>query len=127
MRELWREDLVAFLIGCSFTFERALLAEGLPVRHIEQGVNVPMYRTRRACRPAGRFAGPLVVSMRPMTPPQALARDAEITAPLPGRPRRARARRRPGGSSGSRTSRRPTTAIRSSSATARSRSSGPAA
>lgn len=75
----WREDLVAFLIGCSFTFERALLAAGLPVRHVEQGVNVPMYRTNVACRPAGRFAGPLVVSMRPMTPAQA-ERAAEITS-----------------------------------------------
>ena len=82
VRELWREDLVAFLIGCSFTFERALLAAGLPVRHLEQGVNVPMYRTSRACAPAGRFSGPLVVSMRPMTPPQAL-RAAEITARYP--------------------------------------------
>ena len=82
MRELWREDLVAFLIGCSFTFERALLAAGLPVRHIEQGVNVPMYQTSRDCAPAGRFSGPLVVSMRPMTPPQAL-RAAEITADYP--------------------------------------------
>jgi len=82
VRELWREDLVAFLIGCSFTFERALLAEGLPVRHLEQGVNVPMYRTSRACVPAGRFTGPLVVSMRPMTPPQA-QRAAEITARYP--------------------------------------------
>ena len=82
VQELWREDLVAFLIGCSFTFERALLADGLPVRHIEQGVNVPMYRTSRACEPAGRFAGPLVVSMRPMTPPQAM-RAAEITARYP--------------------------------------------
>ncbi len=81
-RELWRDDLVAFLIGCSFTFERALLAEGLPVRHIEQGVNVPMYRTDRACRPAGRFAGPLVVSMRPMAPAEAI-RAAEITARYP--------------------------------------------
>jgi len=82
VRELWREDLVAFLIGCSFTFERALLAEGVPVRHLEQGVNVPMYRTSQACAPAGRFSGPLVVSMRPMTPPQA-QRAAEITARYP--------------------------------------------
>ena len=82
VRGEWREDLVAFLIGCSFTFERALLDAGLPIRHIEQGVNVPMYRTSRACAPAGRFSGPLVVSMRPMTPPQAL-RAAEITARYP--------------------------------------------
>ena len=58
MRDVWRDDLVAFLIGCSFTFERALLAAGLPVRHIEQGVNVPMYRTAVACRPAGPLRRP---------------------------------------------------------------------
>ncbi len=69
----WREDLVAFLLGCSFTFERALLEAGLPVRHLEMRRNVPMYRTSVACRPAGSFHGPLVVSMRPMTPAQAIA------------------------------------------------------
>lgn len=73
VRALWRADLVSFVIGCSFTFEAALLDAGLPVRHIEQGVNVPMYETTRPCRPAGRFRGPLVVSMRPMTPGQAIA------------------------------------------------------
>ncbi len=67
----WRADLVAFLLGCSFTFEHALLRAGLPVRHIEQGCNVPMYRTNIACQPAGPFHGPLVVSMRPMTRAQA--------------------------------------------------------
>jgi uncharacterized protein YcsI (UPF0317 family) len=70
--EHWRDDLVAFLLGCSFTFEAALLAAGVPVRHIEQGRNVPMYRTSIACRPAGVFHGPLVVSMRPMSPAQAV-------------------------------------------------------
>jgi uncharacterized protein YcsI (UPF0317 family) len=80
VRGHWRDDLVAFLLGCSFTFERALLAAGLPVRHIEEGVNVPMYRTTRECVPAGRFAGPLVVSMRPMLPEQA-ERAAEVTRP----------------------------------------------
>jgi uncharacterized protein YcsI (UPF0317 family) len=68
----WRDDLVAYLLGCSFTFENALLESGVPVRHIEQGVNVPMYHTNVACRPAGVFRGPLVVSMRPMTPAQAV-------------------------------------------------------
>lgn len=68
----WRDDLVAFVIGCSFTFENALMAAGLPVRHIELGVNVPMYRTNIPCRPAGRFFGPMVVSMRPMTSHQAI-------------------------------------------------------
>ncbi|MDP9292809.1 MAG: putative hydro-lyase [Actinomycetota bacterium] len=88
VREHWRDDLVAFLIGCSFTFERALLADGLPVRHVEQGVNVPMYRTSVACTPAGRFAGPLVVSMRPMRPDQAI-RATQITSrygPVHGAP-----------------------------------------
>jgi uncharacterized protein YcsI (UPF0317 family) len=79
---LWRQDLVAVLIGCSFTFDRALLSGGLPVRHVEQGVNVPMYRTARECRPAGRFFGPLVVSMRPMTPVQAI-RATRITSRFP--------------------------------------------
>jgi uncharacterized protein YcsI (UPF0317 family) len=78
LRSEWRDDLVAFLIGCSFTFERALQDAGLPLRHVEQGVNVPMYRTNRATHPAGRFEGPLVVSMRPMTPEQAI-RATQIT------------------------------------------------
>ena len=64
--DLWREDLVAFLIGCSFTFEAALLEAGVPVRHVEAGSNVPMYRTGVPCRDAGRLSGPLVVSMRPV-------------------------------------------------------------
>jgi uncharacterized protein YcsI (UPF0317 family) len=78
----WRADLVACLIGCSFTFETALLKAGIPVRHIEERCNVPMYRTNVACTPAGRFSGPLVVSMRPMTPLQA-EQAAAITARLP--------------------------------------------
>lgn len=68
----WRDDLVSFVIGCSFTFENALMAAGVPVRHIEQGANVPMYRTNIDCKPAGRFSGPLVVSMRPLLPAQAV-------------------------------------------------------
>ncbi|WP_030456718.1 putative hydro-lyase [Herbidospora cretacea] len=62
----WRDDLVPFLIGCSFTFEDALVREDIPVRHLETGGNVPMYRTSVPCRPAGRLSGPLVVSMRPI-------------------------------------------------------------
>jgi len=68
----WRDDLFGFLLGCSFTFESALLQAGLPVRHIEQECNVPMYRTNIVCRPAGVFRGPMVVSMRPLTPAQAV-------------------------------------------------------
>lgn len=66
--DLWRDDLVAFLLGCSFTFESALAAAGLAPRHLELGRNVSMYRTNAPCRPAGPFAGPLVVSMRPYLP-----------------------------------------------------------
>jgi len=69
----WRSDLVSFLVGCSFTFENALAAAGVPIRHIEESRNVPMYRTNVPCREAGRFRGPMVVSMRPLTPGHALA------------------------------------------------------
>jgi uncharacterized protein YcsI (UPF0317 family) len=72
LQRWWSDDLVAFLLGCSFTFENALLQAGVPIRHIEQGRNVPMYRTNILCRPAGVFHGPMVVSMRPLTPAQAL-------------------------------------------------------
>jgi uncharacterized protein YcsI (UPF0317 family) len=78
----WRGDLVAFLLGCSFTFERALLAAGVPVRHIEQGGNVPMFITSRPCRPAGRFSGPLVVSMRPI-PADLVATAVRVTSRYP--------------------------------------------
>jgi uncharacterized protein YcsI (UPF0317 family) len=68
----WRKDLVAFLLGCSFSFEAAMQRAGLPVRHLEQRCNVPMYRTNLPCTPAGPFRGPLVVTMRPLTPAQAI-------------------------------------------------------
>ena len=79
---LWRDDMVAFLIGCSFTFEDALLEAGVPVRHIEQGCNVPMYRTNVDCRPAGSLSGPLVVSMRPMSASQ-VATAVRVTSRYP--------------------------------------------
>src|SRR5947199_6553490 len=72
LRRWWRDDLVGFLLGCSFTFENALVQAGVPVRHLEQGCNVPMFRTSIACRPASVFRGPMVVSMRPLTPAQAV-------------------------------------------------------
>jgi uncharacterized protein YcsI (UPF0317 family) len=79
---VWRDDLVAFVIGCSFSFEEALLQSDLPVRHIARGSNVPMYRTGIATSPAGRLHGPLVVSMRPFTPADAI-RAIQITSRLP--------------------------------------------
>lgn len=78
----WRDDLVSFVIGCSFTFENALMSAGVPVRHIEQNVNVPMFRTNIACRSAGRFRGPMVVSMRPLTPDHAI-RATQICGRFP--------------------------------------------
>lgn len=82
VRSWWREDLVSFLIGCSFTFEDALLEAGVPVRHVEQGVNVPMYVTDRRCRPAGAISGPLVVSMRPI-PAEQVATAVRVTSRYP--------------------------------------------
>jgi uncharacterized protein YcsI (UPF0317 family) len=79
---LWRDDFVTFVIGCSFSFEQALLEAGLPVRHIEQGVNVPMYRTNLPTAPAGPFHGPLVVTMRPMRPAAAI-RAIQVTSRFP--------------------------------------------
>ncbi len=79
IENLWRDDLVSFLIGCSFTFESALQRAGIKVRHIDLGRNVPMFRTNIRCQPAGRFSGSLVVSMRPMKPADAI-RAVEISA-----------------------------------------------
>lgn len=81
-RGWWREDLVSFLIGCSFTFEQALGTAGVPVRHVEQGVNVPMYRTSWRCRSAGAVSGPLVVSMR-YVPAALVATAVAVTGRYP--------------------------------------------
>lgn len=64
--DYWREDFVGFLLGCSFTFESALIRAGIPIRHIEENKNVPMYITNIKCKNAGIFEGPMVVSMRPV-------------------------------------------------------------
>lgn len=80
--EFWQDDFVSFLIGCSFSFEAELLEAGLPVRHIEESCNVPMFVTNIACEPAGVFSGNMVVSMRPMLPEEAI-RAALITGAMP--------------------------------------------
>jgi uncharacterized protein YcsI (UPF0317 family) len=72
IRALWRDDLVTFALGCSFSFEEALLADGLEVRNVTEGVNVPMYRSAIDCTPAGPFAGKMVVSMRPFAAADAI-------------------------------------------------------
>ena len=84
----WRDDLVTFVIGCSFTFERALVDAGIPLRHLQQGRNVAMYRTTVPTVPAGPFGGPLVVSMRPIATAD-VGRASEVTGRFPdmhGRP-----------------------------------------
>lgn len=80
--DYWNTDLVSFLLGCSYSFESQLLAAGIPMRHLEQGTNVPVFRTNIPCRPAGPFHGPLVVSMRPI-PAHRVADAVRITARLP--------------------------------------------
>ena len=79
---LWTDDMVAFLLGCSFSFEHLLMDAGLPIRHIEQGVNGPVYLSDRECVPAGRYRGKLVVSMRPI-PGHRVPEAVTITAAHP--------------------------------------------
>jgi len=78
----WSEDLVGFLLGCSFTAEARLLEAGVPIRHLALGRNVTMFRTSTECRPVGRFHGPVVVSMRPLKPADAI-RAIQITTRFP--------------------------------------------
>ncbi|MCM3088511.1 putative hydro-lyase [Bhargavaea ginsengi] len=82
LNEYWTDDMVAFLIGCSFTFEEALIRNGIPMRHHEEGVNVPMYRTSVDTVPAGKFSGPMVVSMRPMGAGD-VVRAVQVTSRFP--------------------------------------------
>ncbi len=79
---LWRDDLLSFALGCSFSFEEALLADGLEVRNVSEGVNVPMYRTDIDCAAAGPFMGKMVVSMRPFRAADAI-RAVQICTRFP--------------------------------------------
>jgi len=83
VRPYWRDDLVAFLLGCSFTFEWALLEAGVRLWHVEHGKGVAMWRTSIACRPAGVFHGPVVVSMRPIRAAD-LSKAVTASARYPG-------------------------------------------
>ena len=78
----WRDDLVSFVIGCSFSFEEPLIEAGIALKHITSGTAVPMYRTSIETTPAGPFHGPMVVSMRPMKPADAI-RAIQITTRFP--------------------------------------------
>jgi uncharacterized protein YcsI (UPF0317 family) len=79
IRSFWKPDFVSFLLGCSFSFEEAMLRSNVPVRHIEENKNVSMYITSIPCKPAGVFHGPMVVTMRPI-PPEKIARSVQITS-----------------------------------------------
>lgn len=79
---VWEKDLVAFVLGCSFSFEQALIDEGVPLRHVQQGGNVSMFRTHTPTLPAGPFSGPLVVSMRPLRATDVI-RAVQITSRYP--------------------------------------------
>ena len=79
---LWRDDLVAFMIGCSFSFENALLENGIGLRHVEENVTVPMFLTGVKCTPAGRFSGNMVMSMRPV-PHEKVVKAVTCTALYP--------------------------------------------
>jgi uncharacterized protein YcsI (UPF0317 family) len=82
IQEIWQDDFVTFFLGCSFTFEEALLRAHIPVRHIEEGKNVPMYITSISCRDGGIFRGPLIVTMRPI-PNDQVTRAVQITSRYP--------------------------------------------
>ena len=82
IRKYWSDDLVTFVLGCSFSFELPMLQEGIRLQHIDRNTTVPMYRTSIDCMPAGRFKGKMVVSMRPFTPANAI-RAVQITSRFP--------------------------------------------
>jgi uncharacterized protein YcsI (UPF0317 family) len=79
---LWQDDFVTFLIGCSFSFESAVMQAGIPLRHVDQGRNVTMFRTNMACTPAGIFQGPMVVTMRPIKS-RDVAKVVEVSGRFP--------------------------------------------
>jgi len=82
IKSLWRDDLMTFILGCSFSFEEALITQGLEVRNISENKNVPMYRTNIMCKSAGRFSSKMVVSMRPMKAGDAI-RAIQISSDFP--------------------------------------------
>lgn len=82
IKKYWEDDMVAFLLGCSFTFEFPMMNNGISVRHIEEKCNVPMFKTNIQCTKAGRFSGPMVVSMRPI-PEKDVVRAVQVTSRFP--------------------------------------------
>lgn len=79
---IWKDDYVSFLLGCSYSFEEALVQEGIEMKHAKKGCKVPMYITNIQCKPAGIFAGPTVVSMRPI-PIEKVVKAVQVTSKYP--------------------------------------------
>ncbi len=82
LRDYWRPDAVTFLLGCSVTFEQALINNGVPMRHHAQGSTPGVYITDIPCAPAGQFAGPVVASVRAI-PGHLVSRAVEVTSRYP--------------------------------------------
>lgn len=82
IRDLWREDLVTFAMGCSFSFEEALVNDGVPLPYLDRGEVAGVYQSTLETRPAGRFHAKLIVTMRPFSPPDAI-RAIQITSRFP--------------------------------------------
>jgi uncharacterized protein YcsI (UPF0317 family) len=85
IRELWRKDHVGFVLGCSLSVDQAMIDAGIPLRHLQAGADgqdIPVYKSGVACRPAGTFSGPLVVSMRPI-PRDLVVKAVEVTSRYP--------------------------------------------
>ena len=80
--DLWRDDLVPFAFGCSFSFEAVLQREGVDARYLARGERAAIYRSNLETTPVGAFSGPLIVSMRPLRPVDAI-RAIEVTARYP--------------------------------------------
>lgn len=82
IRDYWQDDFVTFVLGCSFSFEEALINSGVPLRHLKLGTDVAVFKTNVGCTPSGPFTGPLVVSMRPFSVENAI-RAIQITSRYP--------------------------------------------
>ena len=80
--DIWRDDLVTFLFGCSFSFEEALIESGISLSHFENNKNVSMFITNIETVPAGVFSGPTVVSMRSI-PRDKLVKTIQVTSRFP--------------------------------------------
>jgi uncharacterized protein YcsI (UPF0317 family) len=78
----WQDDLVTFVLGCSFSFEDSLIENGISIRNIEQQKNVSMYKTSIKAKSSKFFSSNYVVSMRPIKA-EDVERVIQITSEFP--------------------------------------------